>query len=704
MRTLGLLASVAILSLSSSAHAARIASRGPMTCAIDDSSVVRCWGSFANVARATPSVPTVRARDASAVIVGLSRACALHSDGTVSCWTSSTSAEPIAGLSGVQEIVGGAGPLCVRTSDGAVRCADATQGTLSFAPIAAISGAQQIVAGSSHACARLRDNSVRCWGDGTQNQLGEGQYQRRATPVVARLLGRATDLAAGDDFTCARASDGRVVCAGYRFDATGSPRQRTAWAPGVLPRAERLFAGGAMVCGLQREGGVQCAGFNDVIAMGPGDYALSFATGALAGSSDADEVAIGSRSLCVRTRGTPGAVKCIGDDSRLALGGASGAPVRGPVRVTGVEGATRIVAAGDHSCAIVANGAVKCWGFDDPQDLFATSGERTGSLGRRALATALAGFTGAVDVTTNGGTTAVRLNDGSLLLWGAGPFEQAGRVEGDARDRVVRLPVSALRTQYALGIQHLCAVTRDGAIECVGAGQYGQWGAGREVPSESGNEWFRTAFEPVGALSNASSIASAWNTLCAVGRDASLRCWGQNASLLLSSQSAGGAVAAAVRRDESGSPREVEQVALGGVHARVFACVRRRGGVVGCWGANDQWQTGASGPRERAEENRVSIAPAAHVATGTSHACAALSTGAVWCWGANDRGQCGAGPSGNPREIAGVRDVVEVAAGRWHSCARTRGGEVYCWGSSLDGALGDGSSSYVATLTAVPPG
>ncbi|MFO0559961.1 MAG: hypothetical protein U0269_18245 [Polyangiales bacterium] len=704
MRTLSssfaVLASLASFTVAAQASASRIASRGSMTCAINESRAVLCWGSFSSDSRTPPSAPTERARDATAVIVGLSRACALHSDATVSCWSGSSPAQRVAGLASVQELAGGAGPLCARTSDGAVRCADATQPALNFTLVPGITGAQQIVAGQSHACARLRDGAVRCWGDGTQNQLGEGQYQRRASPVVARLLGRATDLAAGDDFTCARASDGRVLCAGYRFDATGSPRLRTAWTPGVLPRAERLFAGAAMVCGLQRGGGVQCAGFDDVIAMGPGDYALSFASGTLASSSDAEEVAIGSRSLCVR--GASGVVKCIGDDARLALGGASGPAVRGPVRVAGVDGATRLVAAGNHSCAIVANGQVKCWGFDDPQDLFATSGERSGVIGRRPTATLLASITGATEVLTNGATTVVRLSDGSLAMWGAGPFEPMGRVEGDGRDRLVRIAAAPQRVQYALGIQHLCAVRRDGAIECAGSGQYGQWGAGTALPSMNGDSWFRREFSAVNALGSASALASGWHTLCAVGRDASLRCWGQNASLLLSSQSAGGAVASAVRRDESALPREVEQVALGGVHSRVLACVRRRGGVVGCWGANDQWQTGASGPRERTEENRVEIAPAVHIATGASHACAATNAGAVWCWGANDRGQCGAGPSGSPREITGVRDAVEVAAGRWHSCARTRDGAVWCWGSTLDGALGDGSSSYVAALTQVP--
>jgi alpha-tubulin suppressor-like RCC1 family protein len=694
--SLSLVALSLSVTLSAPAFAARIASRGTMTCAVRPSGVVSCWGRFASDTQGSPMVPTVRARDATAVVVGSSRACALSRDGAVLCWGGDGVATAVAGLTGVRALAGGAGPLCALMSDRSVRCADATASTLSFAPIAGVSGAQQIVAGQSHACARTSDGGVRCWGDGTYNQLGHGRYEASRAAVSARLLGRVTDLAAGDDFTCGRAADGQVRCVGYRFDATGSPRLRTAWTPTVLPRAESLFAGAAMVCGGERGGGVRCAGFDEVIAMGAGDYALSYPSGAIS-VQDAREVAIGTRSVCVLDGA--GSVRCIGDDRGLALGGATGPSERDPARVLGVEGATRVVAAGNHSCAIVANGAVKCWGFDDPQDLFATTGERPSVIGRRPVATPLAGVVGATEVTTNGATTVVRTADGALSIWGAGPFEPMGRVEGTGSDRVLRVAPAPQRSRYALGIQHLCAVTREGAVECAGSGQWGQWGAGLALPSMSGDGWFRRSFDAVASLSSVSALASNTHTLCAVGRDASLRCWGQNATQSLRAQGAGEALREPALREATGP---VQQVALGGIFSRVFVCALRRGGSVACWGANEHWQTGSSGPRDRGVDALVPIASARSIAAGTHHACAALTTGAVWCWGANQRAQGGRGPAGAPREVAAVRDAVEVAAGRAHSCARTQDGAVWCWGASEDGALGDGSSSYARDFLAVP--
>lgn len=670
-----------------------IASRSAMTCAVRASGAVYCWGYFDRQQPSDAIAPTLRTRDARAVVVGLSRACAVRNDGAVLCWGADGAARVVDGLGGVRALAGGVEPLCALLADGSVRCADSTQSTLVFAPVPGLTGVEQIVSGAGHTCARLRDGSVRCWGDDSYNQLGDGRFGRSARPVIARQLGVVTELAAGDEFTCGRARDGRVSCVGSQFDATGSPRRRTPWTPAVLPRAESLFASGSMVCGAQREGGVRCAGFNDVSAMGEGDYTLRYADGVIAGATDVRAGAIARRAVCVLDGASR--VRCIGDDSRGALGGATGPQARGPVRVRDVEGATRLVASGSHTCAIVANGQVKCWGFDDPQDLFFTTGERTGVLGRRPLATALASVTGATDVQTDGATTAVRLADGSLLLWGAGPFEPMGRVEGAGRDRVVRVAPAIEQSQYALGIQHVFALTSAGAVLAAGSGQHGQWGAGAAIPSMSGDGWFRPRFEAVAALSGVRSIAAAWHTACAVSSDGSLRCWGENASLSLGAQSPRGAIASAVRRDEG---QAVEQVALGGHLSRVLVCARYRSGEVGCWGANDQWQTGSSGPRDRAEVTRVAVPAAVSIAAGPLHACSASRSGAVWCWGANHRGQCGAGPSGAPREVSGVSGAVEVAVGRAHSCARTRDGAVWCWGESVDGALGDGTSSYARDL------
>ncbi len=678
---LGVLLSV----VPSLAHGQRIAARGARTCVVRASSAVHCFGG-----RFGP--PAERARGASAVTMGAAFACVLREDRSVQCFRDQGPAAAVPGLSDIREIVASAEQLCARDGEGAVRCGAVGEQPAALQPVPGLTHVQQLVAGTAHFCARMPDDSVRCWGEASANQLGEGRTDRRARPVSARQLGRAVELAAGDEFTCARSRTNTVSCVGYRFDAEGreSPRVRAAWTPRLLTGADRLFAGASMLCALVRRRGVTCSGFNAVVSTGLGESSVRFADGAL-GPGDSEEVAVGDRGVCLLRAG--GVVSCVGDDAAGALGGAGGARVVGPTRINGLEGVTRLSSAGNHTCAITSNGEVKCWGFDDPQDLFATSGERPGSLGLRPVPTALPAVRGATDLALSGGTTVVRGADGGLWIWGAGPFEPLGAVDGAGVDRVVRVAPAPHRVQYALGIQHLCARTAAGGVECVGAGQHGQWGNGEAPAVTEGGGWFRRTWAPVRGLAAVAHLAAAWNTNCARKTDGTLWCWGQNASRLMGAADAGGTVSAPRQlalREPVGSG---SSWVMAGLNARVFGCVGQW-----CGGANDQWQTGSAGPREREElvfvplnNRRISA-----MAAGTSHACAADDDGGVWCWGANDHGQLGSsGPTSLPRAVPSVRAVVELAAGRRHTCARTREGAVWCWGGTADGSVGDGNCAIV---------
>ena len=86
----------------------------------------------------------------------------------------------------------------------------------------ALLGALQVSAGFTHSCALVQtgeSTGVFCWGNNTSGQLGDGTTvsSNSAVPVLDSGGGRLTGVAevrAGYSFTCARMSDGAVLCWG----------------------------------------------------------------------------------------------------------------------------------------------------------------------------------------------------------------------------------------------------------------------------------------------------------------------------------------------------------------------------------------------------------------------------------------------------------------------------------------------------------
>src|SRR5258706_11138549 len=71
------------------------------------------------------------------------------------------------------------------------------------------------------------------------------------------------------------------------------------------------------------------------------------------------ELASGADFTCART--ADGAVWCWGEDQDGQLGDGADIGRADPAPVSGITGVSRIIAGGDHACA-VTNGALMCWG------------------------------------------------------------------------------------------------------------------------------------------------------------------------------------------------------------------------------------------------------------------------------------------------------------------------------------------------------
>ena len=127
-----------------------------------------------------------------------------------------------------------------------------------------------------------------------------------------------------------------------------------------------------------------------------------------------------------------------------------------------------------HTCAILDNGAVSCWGRGDHGQLGnggtseKTTPTLTSSLGTGRTAVALS---------SGEAHTCAILDNGAVSCWGEGSDGQLGN--GATSDKTTPTLTSSLgtgRTAVALssGGAHTCAILDNGAVSC--------WGAGRLRP------------------------------------------------------------------------------------------------------------------------------------------------------------------------------------------------------------------------------
>ena len=140
---------------------------GTRTCITTDGGLVYCWDFGATTASQMTRVANIS--DAVKVSVGDDTACALHLDGTVSCWGRNT--------------VGQVGDGTTTRRPDPVRLTGITDAVdISVSPGSRAVGA--------HACALHQRGSVSCWGGNDLGQLGDGTLDDGLTPGRVRLPSR----------------------------------------------------------------------------------------------------------------------------------------------------------------------------------------------------------------------------------------------------------------------------------------------------------------------------------------------------------------------------------------------------------------------------------------------------------------------------------------------------------------------------------
>jgi len=556
----------------------------------------------------------------------------------------------------------------------------------------------EISGGGSHTCALTNTGAVKCWGSNLVAQLGLGDTVSRggspaemgaALPAVDLGTGRtAVAVSGGGTYTCALLDDGSVKCWGYNADGQlglGDDATRGD-APGemgdALPAVDlgtgrtavAVSAGGTHTCALLDDGSVKCWGSNVDGRLGLGDTDNR--------GDDPDEM---------------------GDDlPAVPLG-------------TG-RTAVAVSAGTSHTCAVLDDGSVKCWGsnFSGRLGLGDTDnrGDAPGEMGDALPAVALGTGRTAVAVSVGTNPTCVVLDDGTVKCWGVnttgelgqGDTDNRGDAPGEMGDALPAIDLGTGRTAVGVSASQVsvCALLSGGSVKCWGYGLHGRLGLGDssirgDAAGEMGDALPTLS---LGTGRTATAVTTGLAFGCARLDEGSLKCWGNNDVYQLGlgdNQRRGdqpGEMGDALPAVNLGEPELSVVHTAGSTNVAVGDTVRV---VVSVTNTGDIELTNVTVTDPTAPGCEVAPFSLAVGANRTVRCTHTATAGDVPLYDATASVDSDQTPpvTSNPLRVAvaGRSAFRQVAAGGGHTCAIVWSGKVKCWGLNDRGQLGLGDTA-----------
>ena len=754
------------------------------TCAIDVNGDLRCWGSdargqlgdggtihdattYTSAPSSTP-VDLGPGRTAVSVSVGYHHTCAILDNGDLKCW--GWDLWGALGDGGTTHdndtyTTAPSTPVDLSTPDG-------LGSTLNRTAVA-------VSAGNHFTCVILDNNDLKCWGRDDYGQLGYHYYPGFGDGFTTAPYYNPIDLAsdsrngayadppnhyavsvsAGDEGTCAVLNNGDVKCWGRdEYGQLGDeyPDNRTTSRPTIVPSdlgmgltAVDVSAGVHHTCAILDNGLLKCWGRDDYGQLGDG----SSTYGRQAEGHPLEEpsifpidlgpgrtaVAVSAGNLHTCAILDDGSVECwgLGVSGQLGDGGTTHdattyttAPSSTPIDLGAGRTAVEISGSGNHTCVILDNGDLKCWGENshgqignegNPSVDYSLPQTVSGGFSWAATSNAVASgdvsvFSYSSDKLTGGGWHFCALQDDDQpFCWGASGSGQLGvgatsHTYGRPTPSQVLHPANV--TSMSGGGFHTCAIREDGSLICWGSDQYGQLGNGGNgywdnSPGDQATPPLESALD-LGPNRTALEVSAGADHTCVILDNGDIKCWGSNQYGQLGNGQTSYEYSIPSSVVDLGDGRTAVSLGKGGTS--YHACAILDNGDLKCWGRDDYGQIGDGGtvsqqypynygdylsePSDPIDlgTGRTAVA----VALGAYFTCAILDNGSVKCWGQDFYGQLGDGGTsthmGSPVsvDLGPGRTAVAITASREHACAILDTGDVKCWGANGKGQLGLG--------------
>jgi alpha-tubulin suppressor-like RCC1 family protein len=185
-----------------------------------------------------------------------------------------------------------------------------------------------------------------------------------------------------------------------------------------------------------------------------------------------------------------------------------------------LSGVTGVSAGWDHTCALTAEGGVKCWGLNVDGAL------GNGTTVDSATPVDVVGLSGeAVALAAGLGHTCALIETGSVQCWGSNVIGQLGDGQSCGADYCAT-PVDVTGLADAVAVTadtlHTCALTQTGEVKCWGVNDDGELGDGSHSNIRT------TPVDVIGLKAGAAAVGTGWTHTCAVTTGGGAMCWGSH--------------------------------------------------------------------------------------------------------------------------------------------------------------------------------
>jgi len=245
-----------------------------------------------------------------------------------------------------------------------------------------------------------------------------------------------------------------------------------------------------------------------------------------AGACNAKGVCMGPRmslgamreNTCARVH--DGSVWCWGANVNGQIGDGTTVERPNPTRVRGLPPASSVTVGYYHACAIAMDGDVYCWG----RNQFGQLGNGEQGVEAVSVPQKVDGVHAPRALALGEDHTCALLENGDVVCWGSNAFAQIGAATGTAIPRPTRVDI-APADKIATAKRHTCAVLHDeSTVVCWG------WNLQRQLGPAAGASATSAAAVPVDLPRGvkATDVTVAHRSTCALGADQYVYCWGLN--------------------------------------------------------------------------------------------------------------------------------------------------------------------------------